>query len=181
MSVTFSAAMGPITDYRIGCGNPFCENRMTDHSFTTWTEANAFLQAELDTHGCTGHLAVCGDEYCEAMRMQIHLIEDAPSPAINCSEENAQHLLQILGFQSEEDGHISRCGTATGEDLMGRILMATAVNPADEGVPSTTTRGEGGMLLIGGGRRTGWTEDYLEGLREVAEFSIATGREVNWG
>jgi len=181
MSVTISATMGPITEHRIGCGNPFCTNRMTDHTFATWAEANAFLQAELDTHGCTGHLAVCGDDICEATRMQIHFIEEAPSPSVGCSEFNAQHLLAILGFEADEHGHISRCGTEDAQKFLGRVLMATAVNPADAGVPSTSARGEGGMLMIEGGRREGWTEDYLEALREVAEFAIAHGRQITWG
>lgn len=195
MSVTFTTSMSDITGFTLDCG--VHDNGTTDHRFGTFADAEAFLRAELDAHGCTGHLAVCGDEFCEGSRMFIHAIEEAPAPQVNVSNINAKHLLTLLGSEPlNEYGDVDLCGGMSGADFMGRILMAIAIAPTDEGTPTyedTYVDGheapseEGGalavktMTVVMCGRREGYSEGRLEELRQLAEFSIATGRDIQWG
>ncbi|MGX1161047.1 HNH endonuclease [Arthrobacter sp. SLBN-100] len=78
MSITFGTTLSEITGFAFACGH---ENGLTAHRFETYDEAGRVLQAEYDTHGYTGGLAVCGDvEYCAYGMMSIQAIESDPSP-----------------------------------------------------------------------------------------------------
>jgi len=203
MSVTFTAELSAITGYTFECG--VHDNGITAHRFGTFADAEAFLIAEMDANGCNGHLAVCGDEFCQESRMFILALEEAPAPEVNVSNINALHLLGLLGVETtNEYGEIDLCGSMSGQDFLGRVLMATAVSPADSGVPATAVRyqdGEGTALsvaeatstsavavaveqrsltVIDCGRREGYSEDRLAELHDLAQFSIATGRTVQW-
>lgn len=136
------------------------------------------LRAELDAHGKTGHLAVCGDEWCAASRMFIHTIQVDPAPDVNVTTTNAIHLLGLLGIAVEEGEH--PMGSMAADDFLGRVLMAQAVNPADAGVPARTLPSEGGATVINCGRREGYSEDRLQQLHELAEFAVSRGRTVQW-
>ena len=173
MSVTFSAP-GPIAGFAFTCGH---DNGLTERRFGTYADAVAFRQAELDAHGDTGHLTICGDEYCANCPMFIVAVESDPSPSMNVSEANARHLAGLLGYGEDSE---SPGGCATGEDFLGRILLAQAVNPADAGVPVTTTRASGGLTLIDCGRAPGYSEDRLAALRELADFAADRGRTIQW-
>lgn len=200
MSVTFTAEMSAITGFAFDCG--VHDNGMTAHRFGTYADAEAFLGAEMDANGSTGHLAVCGDEFCQESRMFILALEEAPAPEVNVTNTNALHLLGLLGIETaNEYGEVELYGSMSGEDFMGRVLMASAVSPADAGVPATAVRyqdGEGTALsvaeatssavavaertltVIDCGRREGYSEGRLAELHDLAQFSIATGRTVQW-
>ncbi|MET4144162.1 hypothetical protein [Arthrobacter sp. UYCo732] len=177
MSITFSTALSPITGFAFACGH---DNGVTDHRFETYDEARTFLQAEYDARGYTGALAVCGDvDYCAYGMMSVLAIESAPSPEMNVSNANAMHLLELLGLPSTPfEGSLA--GSTTPEDFMGRVLLAEAINPADAGVPVTTTTSEGGATMVQMGRRVGYSEDRLAALRELADFAVDRGRDVQW-
>lgn len=179
MAVDFTAEMSAITAFAFTCGH---DNGMTEHRFGTYDDAAAFLLAEMATNPTTGHLAVCGDEDCAYQTMLITGIEEAPAPRINVADRNGMHLLDLLGIESEGDDEFGYqpFGSMSGEDFLGRVLMAQAIAPADAGRPAVEHRSEGGMTVIEGGRREGYSEDRLTELRELAEFSIATGRKVQW-
>ncbi|QOD05789.1 hypothetical protein [Pseudarthrobacter sp. BIM B-2242] len=172
MSATFSAEIGPIKGFTLKC-----VHGATKHHFDTFIKAQTFLQAEKDEHGGTGHLAECGDEFCEAMLMSIEAVEEDPSPAVRVSYHNARHLLDLLGY-----GHETSVvgGSDTAENFLGRVLVALAVNPADAGVPATSSKNAGSPEMIHCGRREGYSEDHLEALREVANFAASRGRAVQW-
>lgn len=178
MSVTFDTSLSPISGFAFTCGH---ENGVTEHRFGAYEDARAFLQVEMDTHGYTGGLAVCGDEdYCGFGQMFIHPIESDPAPSLNVSNANARHLLDLLGFSSESDQDGDLSGSTTAEDFLGRVLLAQAVNPADAGVPVLEETGQGGMTLVKMGRRVGYSEDRLESLRELADFAVSRGRAIQW-
>lgn len=190
MSVTFSPELGPLTGYTFTCGH---EDALTEHRFGTYQDAEEFLRTELDAHGNTGHLAVCGDDYCAASRMFIIGLEAEESPEVNISDVNGCHVLGLLGY---ECGDLS--GSDTAEGFLGRVLVALAVNPFDAGVPATTTvggrivDGHGAVALATGpaptgatvvdcGRRPGYSGDVLERLRGVADWAAERGRPIRWG
>lgn len=177
MSITFGTELSPIEGFAFTCGH---DNGLTGHRFGTYDDARAFLQAEKDTHGHTGGLAICGDDYCAFGLMSIQPIESDPAPDLNVSNTNAMHLLELLGLPSEQDEWGSLSGATSAEDFLGRVLLAQAVSPADAGVAATSEVGEGGATLIDMGRPAGYSEDRLTSLRELADFAVDRGRTVQW-
>lgn len=176
MSVTFEATLGEVSGFALTCGH---ENGVTEHRWGNYADAAEFLQKELDEHGNTGHLAVCGDEDCRYQRMFTHAILADPSPDVNVSSTNARHILGLLGVEVDEDEH--PVGSMSGEDFLGRVLVALAVNPADAGRPVTETTAESGMTIVDCGRSEGYADRRLAELREVAEFGVSRGRDIQWG
>jgi hypothetical protein len=150
MSTTFSAVPGPVTGFAISC-----VHGPTSHRFETYPAVQTFLNDEKEAHGGTGHLAECGDDFCAAMLMSSTALEADPSPMIRLSGSNAAALLRLLGYPV--DGY-SISGSDTASNLLGRILAAEAAETDS----------------------TGYTAGRLAELREIAEFSAARGREVQW-
>jgi hypothetical protein len=175
MSVTFDTTPSAVAGFAFTCGH---ENGVTEHRYGNYSDAAEFLQAELDEHGNTGHLAVCGDEDCQWRRMMVHPIEVDPSPYVNVTTTNAFHLLGLLGITVEDGEH--PMGSMSAADFLGRVLVAQAVSPADAGVPPVTTTYESGTTVINCGRREGYSEDRLEQLHELAEFAVDRKRAIQW-
>lgn len=150
MSVSFNTVPGPVTEFAISC-----VHGTTEHRFENYQAVQSFLQSELDAHGGTGHLAVCGDEFCTAKRMSVEPLEADPSPRMNVSGSSAGALLRVLGYPV--DGY-SVSGSDTAGNFLGRVLAAQAAD----------TDG------------TGYTAGRLAELHSIAEFSAARGRDVQW-
>lgn len=176
MSVTFEATIGAVTAFALTCGH---ENGVTEHRWGNYSDAAEFLQKELDEHGNTGHLAICGDEDCRYQRMFTHPILADPSPQVNVSGGNAMYLLNLLGVEVDPEDH--PIGSMAAEDFLGRVLVALAVNPADAGRPVTETTAESGMTIVDCGRSEGYSDRRLVELREIAEFGTSRGRDIQWG
>lgn len=115
MSVTFNTVMGPVTAFAISC-----VHGPTEHRFESYPAVQAFLQTELDTHGGTGHLAECGDDFCSAMRMSVEALEADPSPRMSVSNSNARALLNRLGY--------SYSGSDDAGSFLDHVLAAQAAN-----------------------------------------------------
>ncbi|WP_422758980.1 hypothetical protein [Paenarthrobacter sp. C1] len=150
MSVSFNTVPGLVTAFAIACVHGPTEQR-----FDSYRAVQSFLQAELDIHGGTGHLAQCGGEYCAAMRMSVEPLEADPSPRLSVSGSNAVTLLRLLGYPV--DGY-SVSGSDTAENFLARVQDAQGA--------------------------TGCGSSYLAGrlaeLRAIAEFSSTRGRDVQW-
>lgn len=91
---------------------------------------------------------------------------------VNVSNSNAAFLLQALGLPTSDE----LCGETTGEDFLGRVLLATGPNPADEGVPALNLD----PRVIDMGRRPGYLQERLEQLADVAQAARTRGGEVVW-
>jgi len=121
----------------------------------------------------------CGDPYC----VEIKFIEPAVSePEVNVSNINAAELLDNLGILVGEDFSERCLGSIAAEDLRGRVLMALALLPEDEGMPAH----QAGNTMFGlqvwtAPRPAGHTQNVLHRLLDVAEFALAQGRDVDWG
>ena len=181
MSVTFTAEIGPATGFAFACaGHRNHEvDGTTAHRFGSHQDAADTLAAERDANGgFTGHLAVCGNSTCADMDMYVLRLEDNASPEVNVSNRNAKHVLSVLGFG--EVAPDALYGGVSASDMLGRILMAEAVNPSDEGTATTVDGGEGTATVVDCGRHEGYTEDFLASLRSVVEFAAQHGREVVW-
>jgi hypothetical protein len=125
---------------------------------------------------------------------------------VNLSNSNAQTLLDLLGLRIDQDGDGDWSGSLSVDDLLGRVLIAQAVMPADEGMPAYKMTGaeagnHSGLLagLLGGvakaeeegqagpsvwsaGRPAGYFDDKLAQVRELAEEVKALGDDwvINW-
>lgn len=94
---------------------------------------------------------------------------------LNMANGNAEHVLYLLGYDTED-----LCGSDTAEGLLGRVLTAIALSPADEGVPATVTAGNG-PTIVDCGRPAGYTDERLSQLRDLAERAMSAGRTITWG
>jgi hypothetical protein len=124
----------------------------------------------------------------------------------NCSNLNASGLLDLLGIQVGEAFEERCCGSMSAEDFLGRVLMAQAIMPADEGLPVYKMTGSdysgqsgllGGLLsglaqaeaegvsgptIWSGGRSAGYYDQKLVWARELADEVISLGDDwvINW-
>lgn len=185
MSVTFFAEPGPVVGWTVRC---FCPG--TGRNFDTYEGAVECVRthrdsASYDWFGCT-------DEGC-AVYESLHVVarHEEDSPEVNVSNSNAGHLFRVLGLASNDplastnedtrqfedlfDG-----GSVDAEDLLGRVLVADAISPADEGTATVEERAAGGARLVTCGRRPGYTQERLGALREIAEWAASRGRSVCW-
>lgn len=118
----------------------------------------------------------CGDDFCGAHRPYVVPTTGFPqAPEFNLSNVNARFVLSALGFADDED----LCGTERAEDFLGRILVAEALSPVDEGVPAHQAVA-GQSQVIECGRPAGYLQQRLRNLHEVAEFAQRHDLEVCW-
>jgi hypothetical protein len=100
--------------------------------------------------------------------------------AVNMSNSNAATVASTLGIDLDAEGW---CGDMAPQDFLGRVLVALALSPADEGMPSFQlapgdsagvfgTVREGGPTFIQGARRPGYLQERLEQLHELAEWAV---------
>ena len=116
-------------------------------------------------------------------------LPEAEELEVNMSNSNAAQVASTLGIDLDAEGW---CGNMGAEDFLGRILVALALSPADEGMPSFQlapgdsagifgTVREGGPTFIQGARRPGYLQERLEQLRELADWALANGAEISFG
>lgn len=123
----------------------------------------------------------CTDEYC--VSFDTKFIDSAVSePEVNVSNITAVELLDNLGILVGEDFSERCLGSISAADLKGRVLMALALLPEDEGMPAyETTNTMFGLKIWAAPRPAGHTQKVLHRLLDVAEFALAQGRDVDWG
>jgi len=128
------------------------------------------------------------------------------SEEFNCSNLNASGLLDLLGIQVGEAFEERCCGSMSAEDFLGRVLIAQAINPADEGLPTykmtgaeagnhsgllgsllgglaqAEAEGEAGPSIWFGGRSAGYYDERLAWSRELADevISLGEGWSICW-
>lgn len=170
MSVSFFASLdGDVvipSFAECGCGS-FCSQ-----TFASRAEAQQAIQSGLV-------VSTCADDYCVAYG---NLWVSDNEPAVNLSNDNADEMLNNLGILVDT-AFSERCaGSLSAEDFKGRVLMALALLPTDEGMPAYRISEEGaeGAQMWQGARPAGYSQDKLNNLLEVAEYALAQGREVVW-
>lgn len=173
MSVTFHTE-APALGYEIAC---YGTGRFATR-FATRTEAYAEQIAML-TRG--EHPTGCNDDYCRAMgHTYLDAIQAETTHEVNISNINARFILSHLGFEGGEDGERDLAGNLDAEDFLGRVLLAAAISPVDEGIPTHILPSTGGMTAVDCGRRAGYLHEVLDSLRTVAEDAIRLGEQVYW-
>lgn len=121
----------------------------------------------------------CSDEYCLCDSLRVSDDE----PEVRLSIFNASEMLETLGIQVGEDFEDCWSGSLPADDFKGRVLMALALVPTDEGMPAhlLTPEGSEGVQIWQAERPAGYAQSRLAQLLEVAEFALSQGREVAWG
>jgi hypothetical protein len=102
---------------------------------------------------------------------------EAEDLEINVSSANAVVLCDTLGINLAEEGW---CGSLPAEDFLGRVLLALAIQPSDEGIPAHELP-TGGVRWVECGRRPGYIQDRLAQLHELAAWAVAHGAVVDFG
>lgn len=107
---------------------------------------------------------------------------------VNLSNLNASGLLDLLGVQVGEAFEERCCGSMSAEDFLGRVLMAQAIMPADEGLPvykmsGSEAEGVSGPTIWSAGRSAGYYDQKLVWSRELADevISLGEGWVIQWG
>lgn len=90
---------------------------------------------------------------------------------VNMANANAAFVLDSLGLPTDD-----LSGGLPADDFLGRVLMALAIAPEDEGRPGYQVA----ERLFDCGRRPGYLQDQLGALRELAEQCTPLGAEVAW-
>ena len=93
----------------------------------------------------------------------------------NMSNANAAVVCGALGIDLEEWGW---CGSLPAEDFLGRVLLALAIQPADEGIPVHETTVPGQVRWIECGRRPGYIQERLAQLHDLAQWAVAHDAEI---
>jgi hypothetical protein len=188
VSVTFQAEPGArsraVIDYHLEC---VVEPRHDHRSFATYEAAVA---------GLTDHDQHCGDAFCfPGTRYIVSRSRSDDEPSLNMTNLNAAHLLRALGLLPElgadavlhEHEPVSRlaggnafglAGECDALDLLGRIDLALALSPVDEGTPWHPVTPGGNFLDCG--RRPGYLQDRLHVLRAIAVHARELHRRVTW-
>lgn len=169
MSITFAPV---IEDSRVllTC---ICRKVQSQEIFANPAEAYAHKASAAYT------LVECEDEYCDNTRYVQSVIE---TPELNMSNVNARFVLEMLGYKDTSDG-----GSASAEEFMGRVLMALAIAPHDEGVPAhdDSSYDSNGVRISGqliqGGRPKGYLQDRLMELETVATWAAENNTTIVWG
>jgi hypothetical protein len=154
MSVTFEPTQPTIDSWVAACG---CGDARSAVVYRTYDAARAVP-------------VYCGDEFCAAF--PGHPTPAVELPSVNVSNQNAGHLLDLLGLTDREGDLV---GHAAADDFLGRVLIAQGLNPTDAGVPVT----EDGNI-VDCGRPAGYADTRLDELRTVAEAARRRGVTVQW-
>lgn len=101
---------------------------------------------------------------------------EAQEQTINMSNVNAARILGLLGYKPD---HGELMGQATSDDLLGRVLVATALQGEDEGMPAHELPGPGAKM-IDCGRHPGYTDRRFRDLVELAEYCAKHDFMIGW-
>jgi hypothetical protein len=160
MSVTFSPEFvdGP---HQIGCP---CNGAAPVGQYPDYRSA---YQAAV-----AGARNGCKNPYCEFFA----IVEVNAAPDVNVSNHNAAEILDVLGIRVG-DRFEDRCaGSMSGEDFLGRVLVALAVAPVDAGVPAVRVGN-----FVECGRPEGYAQVQLGALRTVAQYAADRKLQLVWG
>jgi len=109
-------------------------------------------------------------------------------PDTNTSNANAVGVLVALGLATfESDFADICCGSCPTADFMGRVLLALALSPTDEGTTTVAYRQGDSVMGAGAtvydlGRSAGYLQVKLQALRKIAQWALDNDRaEIVWG
>jgi hypothetical protein len=174
MSVTFHPAIteSDCIGFTISCFETSYGDEGDGHgsrNFETYQEAEAAYRQSLTSN----------DVSTQCCHISPVWSIDTESESVQMSNSNARELLEMLGYV-EDDGEIAMCGSASPDDLLGRILVARALG-SDIGVPGYTETTPGGATLIDAGRPAGYFSGKFSNLEKLVAQCRTLQRDISWG
>lgn len=94
---------------------------------------------------------------------------------VNMNNRNAALMCDALGIALGDDW----CGDMEADAFHGRVVMALALAPADEGMPSYEVAGPGARM-VEGARPAGYLQGRLAQLHELSTWAVAHQAVVSW-
>lgn len=181
MSIDITATSTGTGTWQARCLCRDHEGGSAQHTFSTYAEADAWLaeyrQAPVVLEGCT-------DDLCPVYGPILTEVQgEGEVPCVNMANSNAVEVLDALGLiERDSTGSIiEREQMLSGQDFLGRIMLAEALAPVSAHRPSMTVPSDGsGATMVHCARREGYLQDRLVALREVAEWAIKHGQQVTW-
>lgn len=125
--------------------------------------------------------------FCEDFNQEMLVsCPEAEHLEVNMSNTNAAVVCGALGIDLEEWGW---CGGLPAQDFLGRVLVALAISPADEGIPAHEIpfgvpgrpAWTGEARFVDCGRAPGYLQERLGQLHELAQWAVAHGAEIDFG
>ena len=170
MSITFSSDRpGVKLGYQMSCYAYGSDANWQGPLCNSVEEAvQLHLQAKHDPIECDG-----------AEQSVFPTLDTDQDPQLRVSNGNGVRLLQTLGLSTEDD--IAYSGSVPADDFLGRILIALALEPVDEGLPLVESITSGGARLVDCGRPEGYIQDKLKALLNVVEFAKSQNSNITWG
>jgi hypothetical protein len=178
MSTTFSPA--PLSCYVMECAG--CGTQSVQQ-FSTAEQVHRLCNSLVVSRGrdavacpvCGGH---ADGMFCAAARVPGHA-------EVNLAFGNAAMIGDLLGLSDLSGGSMSA------QDFLGRVLLALALSPADEGMPLHAAVAaevealpvplpDTGVEVFIGARPEGYVQDTLEELRSMAQVAADAGVGVVW-
>ena len=127
----------------------------------------------------------CTRRFCAEFNADLLVAcPEAEELEINMSNANAAVVCGALGIDLAAEGW---CGSLPAEDFLGRVLVALAIQPADEGIPShELPREHNGPFPVGPrivecGRRPGYIQERLAQLHALAQWAVDHQAEIDFG
>lgn len=195
MSVTFTAELTEPAGFVVACVCRDAVRQATPRhdTYDAAVKALMLIPGGRD-YGCQDiRPALPGCEYPE--RCPTHPLRARPvfdedeSPDIKLDFWSAVLVLNALGFGEDARDGGGLAGSLNAKDFLGRVLLALAVAPEDEGVPAHERdglpelgipAGLGGLHIINFGRPAGYLQQRLRDLEELARWCLKHNRLVQW-
>lgn len=166
MSVTFTIEAIPTGAFQFTC---FASGDEVVHPL----QAGDYEAAVVEV---AAHKLLCDE--CGAYGAYVEAVMDIDRDlGVNLANSNAIRFIAVLGYAVDLN---DLCGSATGEDFLGRVLIALADDVDDSAVADVVTRGAKGATLIEGGTRAGYRTDVLTRLHDLAAEAHRLGRDIHW-
>jgi hypothetical protein len=102
------------------------------------------------------------------------------APRLNVNGGNASMILETLGLPTDPWELPEDFEFPTGQDFLGRVVMARGLAPIDEGMPMHQLDPENARWQ-GGNRHEGYLQEKLAELEALAQYAIMHGRTISWG
>lgn len=96
---------------------------------------------------------------------------------VNMCNRNAAFVADALGITLDPDW----CGEMEPGDFQGRVVLALALAPSDDGMPSYEhITAPGQARMVEGSRHPGYLQERLGQLYELAAWAVSHGAQVWW-
>lgn len=167
MSVTFFIEGNPTGEYAAECYDVDTGNK------TKVAQADSYDGIVMQMEA---HQALC--ETCNVYGIYANEIMDVSDEFdVNLANTNAIMMLEVLGIDVDD---YDLGGSMPGDEFLGHVLTALAVDRDDSGISDVVEGGDGRATVVHCGLPAGYWSDRLNALHDLAQEASRLGRDVVW-